>query len=228
MASPTSDDPIEELSPSERRRHARVDYVAKARILRADGVEEPCLVVNISAGGALLKAKSPPEDGEHVVLYIDNVGRFEASVIRTGKHTFAVDYRARRSKSRRTADALIIAVNERGRRIDRRGAPRIRQEKPATVTFENGDTATCSILDISLTGASIEIDPKPPLGTPLVVGKMAAKVVRRHETGVGVVFTGAAGKMEEIISEAHSAAESPSDAPQIGLGFASRFGKKSP
>lgn len=222
MTSSNNDASTDQRDPSERRKHARIDFTSKARFLRSNGDEEPCLVINISAGGALLKAKTPPESGEHVVIYIDNVGRFEATVIRTGKHTFAVDYRARRSKSRRTADALTIAINDRGRRIDRRGAPRIRQEKPAPVTFENGDVAHCSILDISLTGASIEIDPKPPLGTSLIVGKMSAKVVRRHETGVGVVFTGAAQKMEEVITDAQSQIDAQGD----GSFVASAFGKK--
>ena len=89
------------LSPEERRRHQRVDLTIKARVLKEDGVEEPCLIVNISAGGALLKAVNPPPAGEKVVLYIDDMGRFEGQVIRSAKHFFAVDYRGRRAKARR-------------------------------------------------------------------------------------------------------------------------------
>jgi hypothetical protein len=211
-----------EQDARERRRHRRVDLKLKARILLSDGVEEPCLVTNISAGGAMLKAVNPPPVGETVVVYIDDIGRFEAKVIRSSKHIFAVDYRGRKAKTKRTADALTYTANNKGSRFDRRASPRIRQDAPAIVTLEDGDSIACAILDISLTGASIAIDPRPQLGASLTVGRMSAKVVRRHETGVGVVFTGAATRMDEVIESAKSQDETKPD----GAGIASHFGKK--
>jgi hypothetical protein len=211
-----------EQDPSERRRHRRVDFNAKARVLKADGVEEPCLVINASAGGALFKAVNPPAEGDRVVVYIDDVGRFEGFVIRSSKHAFAVDYRSRRAKSRRTADSLTEAVHKRAMSLDRRGTPRIRRDGPAMVTLEDGTVVECQILDISLTGASIAIAERPPLGAPLTIGKMQAKVVRRHETGVGVVFTGAAHHMEDVFAQA----EAPAAPNQDGAKVAPHFGKK--
>lgn len=213
-------DPEDVADIAERRRHARVDIPLRARFLSEDGEERPCIVANISAGGALLRAKSPPAESEMVVLYIDDVGRFEGKVVRTGKHTFAVDYRGRRAKSKRTADALTVSVHNHGTHPDRRAAPRIKQDAPAFVTLESGDVQPCSILDISLTGASIEIEPRPPLGALLTLGKMSAKVVRRHEKGVGVVFSGPAKRMEEAIREAGD------DAPADGANIAASFGRR--
>ncbi|MEZ5918347.1 MAG: PilZ domain-containing protein [Parvularculaceae bacterium] len=207
---------------SERRRHRRVDMNLKARVLMEDGAEEPCIVVNISAGGAMLKARTPPPEGAEVIVYIDDIGRFKGKVVRSSRHVFAVDYRGRKAKTKRTADALTYAANQTGKRVDRRGSPRIRQDAPALVRLENGDTLNCAILDISLTGASIAIEPRPTLGALLTVGRMKAKVVRRHETGVGVVFTGTATKMEEVIESAKSQDETKEDGPQI----AGKFGKK--
>lgn len=211
-----------EAQGADRRKYNRVELNAKARVLRENGDEDPCLITNISAGGALLKAKSPPPAGEKVVLYIDSVGRFEGRVVRSGKHSFAVDYRGRKSKTRRTADSLTIALNGKGKGIDRRASPRIRQDGAAIVTLESGETVECSVLDISLTGASIEIDPRPILGAHLTVGKMKAKVVRRHEKGVGVVFTGPATKMEAVIQDTVSKIEPLPDGAEI----AKPFGKK--
>ena len=208
---------------SDRRRHGRVDFVAKARVLDENGAENPALVINISAGGALLKSKEPPSIGEKVVLYIDNVGRFEGKVVRSSKHVFAVDYRSRKAKSKRTADVLMQAVNRPGSKIDRRAAPRIRQDAAAHITLDTGEIVECSILDISLTGAAIEIDPRPALGTVVTVGRMAARVVRRFETGVGVVFTGPAHRMDQVIEETTSRNE----APEVGADLAGSFGKKS-
>ena len=209
-------------SDDERRRHRRVGLSLKARVLKADGEEEPCLVVNISAGGALLKAVNPPQAGDKVVVYIDDVGRYEGLVIRSAKHHFAVDYRARKAKTRRAADNLTHALNAPGMRLDRRANPRIRQDQPTVLTLESGESFACEILDISLTGASVAIDPKPALGAVVTVGRTPAKVVRRHEKGVGVVFTGAPEKMEEVIE----AAKSPFDTKDGGAGIAPHFGKK--
>lgn len=206
----------------ERRRYRRVDLALKARVLKADGSEEPCLVINVSAGGALLKAVNPPQAGERVVVYIDNVGRHEGHVIRSAKHHFAVDYRSRRAKTKRAADNLTYAVNTPHMRLDRRANPRIRTDEPTVMTLENGERLSCEILDISLTGASVAVEPKPPLGAAVTVGRMSGKVVRRHDKGVGVVFTGAAEKMEEVIERT----KSPNDTDQGGAGLAPQFGKK--
>ncbi|MEL6212771.1 MAG: PilZ domain-containing protein [Pseudomonadota bacterium] len=212
---------------AERRLHARTDIKIRARYLTAPGEEHACLVSNISAGGALLRAKTPPGVGEKVVVYIDDVGRFEGRVVRSGAHTFAVDYRSRRSKSKRTADALIEAINTTGRRFDRRSAPRIKTESDATLVLPDGQSLPCSIKDISLTGASIDVEPQPPLGTPVKLGKMMAKIVRRHDRGVGVVFTGPASSgMEEVFTKT-GAGEAGKQAAggEHGAKVATRFGR---
>lgn len=211
-----------ELSEDERRRYRRVDLTIKARVLKESGEEEPCLVVNISAGGALLKAVNPPAAGEHVVLYIDEVGRHEGQVIRSAKHFFAVDYRGRRAKVKRTADNLTETLNNRQMKLDRRSTPRIKTDQQTVLTLENGESITCEILDISLTGASVRIDPRPDLGVKVTVGRMVGKVVRRHEKGVGIVFTGPAGKMEEVLENTRPI----DDPPTFGPAFAQPFGKK--
>ncbi|NWG71373.1 MAG: PilZ domain-containing protein [Parvularculaceae bacterium] len=212
----------------ERRRHARVDMPLKARFLGASGEERPCLVTNVSAGGALLRAAAPPRQGEQVVLYIDDVGRFEGKVVRSAGNEFAIDYRGRRSKNRRTADALTVMIHNRAVGADRRAAPRIKTEARAVLRLESGEMQPCSILDISLTGASLEIDPRPPLGSIVTLGKMTAKVVRRHEKGVGVVFGGPAKKMEEALNQSAAGADAlhPVQTGEAGAKLASPFGKK--
>ena len=209
----------------DRRRHSRVDVSLKARFLGENGAEKSCLVINISAGGALLRAKNPPAQEENIVLYVDEVGRFEGKVVRSGKHSFAIDYRARRTKTKRTADALTLLIHKEAGNSERRAAPRIKQDSHATVIMEDGSSLACSILDISLTGASIEIDPKPALGTHITLGKMAAKVVRRHDKGVGVVFTGSAKHTDDAIEQ--TTKSHPLQSSENGAEIAAGFGKKS-
>ncbi len=212
----------EDETDSDRRKHRRVDLPLRARFLTETGDERTGVVLNISAGGAMIRAKFPPAFGQHVVLYIDQIGRVEGKVVRSGANCFAVNYPKRRPKQAKIADNLTSALNNRRRGADRRVQPRIRQDTTATVFLEDGRKIDCSILDISLTGASLEISPRPPLGMHLILGRMTAKVVRRHEKGVGIVFTGAAERMEEVVEKTTSA-----DALDLsGPGLAQPFGKK--
>ena len=214
--------PGEPTDHQDRRKHARVERPLKARFLNEAGQERPCVVVNVSAGGAYVQAKNPPAFGEKVVLYIEGLGRFEAQVIRSDRNSFAVSYQIKRAKRARTADDLTEIINRGHRSPNRRVSPRIRQDAPTVVHFEDGSSVKCALLDISLTGASIEISPRPPLGAHLILGRMTAKVVRRHEKGVGVVFTGSVERMDDVVKEASSTIQ-PS---QHGAGIAPTFGKK--
>lgn len=209
--------------PDEQRKHKRLSTKLKARYLDQEGREKPCIIVNVSAGGALLRAKAPPAQGEKIILYIDQVGRFEASVIRTTGQEFAVSYETKRTKNARTADNLTKIVNKSRQGTDRRKTPRIEQNETAVIYMEDGTARDCSIMDISLTGASLEIAPRPPLGSHVILGRMTAKVVRRHDKGVSVIFVGAAERMEDVIAE--TAVQEPQDA--VGAPFAPKFGKKS-
>jgi hypothetical protein len=228
VKSPETQRPRAPSPNDDRRKHHRVDAPLKARYLDAAGDEQPCLVMNVSAGGALLRAKTTPPFGSHVVIYIDRLGRFEGRVIRSGEKSFAVNYEKKRKKNAKTADALTQVVNQSKRSHDRRASPRIMHDAPAKVFFDDGRSEDCAILDISLTGASIEISPRPPLGTRLILGRMNAKVVRRHDKGVGVVFTGASKRMDDVIKDAAQSSRNTVDAPQPidGAGVAKPFGKK--
>lgn len=221
MSDPATSAEQTEPSGAERRRHVRVEVPLRARVLTKDGAEQSCLVVNISAGGVLLKAKAPPPEHCSVIVYIDQIGRFEGRVVRSGRHSFAVDYRARKARAAKIVDALTEIMNIRGPRHDRRLEPRIRHDSHTTVVLESGVAIPCSILDISLTGASIEIEPRPALGAAVTLGRMAAKVVRRHEKGVAVVFNGPAKSMRHAMDT--SAAE---DGAPFALGSGAGFGKK--
>jgi c-di-GMP-binding flagellar brake protein YcgR len=207
---------------ADRRKHLRVDLPLKARFLTEAGDERAGVVLNISAGGAMLRAKHPPAFGQSVVLYIDQIGRVEGKVVRSSQNCFAVTYQKRRAKSAKIADHLTTALNQRRRGTDRRMTPRVNHDTTATVYLEDGREFQCAILDISLTGASIEISPRPPLGMHLILGRMTAKVVRRHEKGVGVVFIGGKERMDEVLAE--TTAPEPFDGS--GPGFAPSFGKK--
>ena len=182
---------------ADRRKHQRAPLPLKARFLCDAGEERRGVVIDISAGGAFVRTKRPPAFGKKVVLYIEQLGRFEGIVTRSEANSFAIHYEKGRDKSAQTADNLTEVLNKGRRAKDRRREARESHDKPALVHFEDGRTEECAILDISLTGASVEINPRPPLGMRLILGRMTAKVIRRHDTGVGVLFTGSADKANQ-------------------------------
>lgn len=193
--------PEHSAEPHERRRHRRVELPLKARYMLRDGGEHVCEIENISVGGAMLKAETAGAPGERVILYIEQIGRFEAHIVRTSETGFAVRFLQHAQKAHRTADALTWLLNG-GESAGKRAAPRLRQNKQSSIRMDDGSETPCIILDISLTGASIGIDPRPPIGTNLHLGLTAARVVRHHPNGVGVMFTGssdASCRMSEVM-----------------------------
>jgi hypothetical protein len=52
----------------------------------------------------------------------------------------------------------------------------------------NGEVHSCRIIDVSLSGASIVSDVKPPIGTAVILGRMRGRVVRHHGQGMGIHF----------------------------------------
>ena len=206
----------------DRRKHRRAQLPLKGRFLNDLGQEHRCIVVDVSAGGAFIRTKNPPAFGKRVVLYVDQLGRFEGLVTRSDVNSFAIHYEKGRQKSAQIADKITEVLHKGRRSADRRKESRVRQDKPTLVHFEDGRTEECAILDISLTGASVEISPRPPLGMRLILGRMTAKVIRRHETGVGVLFTGSAESAEHF-----NAKNANADKPlRTGTKIAPPFGTK--
>jgi hypothetical protein len=45
------------------------------------------------------------------------------------------------------------------------------------------------VLDVSLSGAAVAVEARPPIGSMVTVGRTAARVVRHIENGLAVEFT---------------------------------------
>jgi hypothetical protein len=77
--------------------------------------------------------------------------------------------------------------------VETRAAPRYRVMKPAQIEY-GGDRITCTVRDLSITGAALEIsDPTviPAKFTLVVPGdglKLPCRVVRRTDFRIGVAF----------------------------------------
>jgi len=58
----------------------------------------------------------------------------------------------------------------------------------ALLTLEDGTKMTCRIIDMSLSGAAIAAENRPPLKSLVLLGRVQARVVRKLEEGFALEF----------------------------------------
>ena len=175
----------------ERRRHQRVKVTLTGRFMREDRQEFPCLTVNMSPGGVALTSDFPPRVGEHLVAYIDHIGRVEGRCTRVDGNNFAMTISATLRRRDKLADQLTWFANRGmlGLPEDRRHK-RVELRNPrSTLTLPDGSTIECRVMDISLSGAAIATRTKLPLGSPVTLGRTPARVVRHLDTGFALEFS---------------------------------------
>ncbi|MGE0279639.1 MAG: PilZ domain-containing protein [Rhizobiaceae bacterium] len=183
-----------EVAPSgiERRAYSRFDVKIYGRFMREDQTEYPCQVLDISPGNVSLRAESPGAPGEKVIAYLDHIGRLEGVVTRINSedNMFAMTILATERKKDKLAAQLAWLANRQmsGMPEDRRHE-RIAPRNPVSVLhLMDGRKYECRIIDLSLSGAAIEINVKPALGAQVVLGTMRGEVVRHFDEGVAIEF----------------------------------------
>lgn len=178
------------MRPAERRRHYRVDVALLGRYMLLNREEYPCQTVDISPGGALLVAPVRGQVGERVVVYLEHIGRVEGEITRHSDKGFAISISATIRKRDKIASQLTWLANRHalGLPEDRRHERVVPRNPVSLVKIDNGRELQVRLIDISLSGAALAMDKKPPLGTGLVIGKTPAKVVRHFQDGVAVEF----------------------------------------
>ncbi|MGL4242353.1 MAG: PilZ domain-containing protein [Beijerinckiaceae bacterium] len=152
--------------------------------------EYPCQTVNISPGGLALVAPVSGNLGERVVVYLDQVGRVEGTIVRLLPNGFAVEFSATIRKRDKLASQLTWLANRQmlGMPEDRRHE-RLQPRNPRTViTLDDGVQSVARLIDVSTSGAGVSTDLPLVLGQRIVVGRLPAKVVRKFDGGVAVEF----------------------------------------
>jgi hypothetical protein len=174
----------------DRRKHRRVAIRIVGRFMREDKQEYPCSVSNMSAGGMSMLTDAECHPGERIVAYLDNFGRIEGVVIRAIPEGFAVRITASQYKREKIANLLTWLINRESLGLsEERKHERVVPRNPfSKLILPNGDVFDCKVIDVSLSGASIAIDKKPPLQTEVILGRMRGRVVRHHDTGVALQF----------------------------------------
>lgn len=159
--------------------------------MRANKHEYPCKLNDISVGGAAMTSPVSLDEGEKIIAYFDQLGGIEGTVVRVFDGGFAIRIAATQHKRENLAAQITLMINKPAMPSveDRR---HIRQTKlPPKVqilTLAEGISIECRVLDVSLSGASIETEARPPIGNEIVLGKLRGRVIRYHDTGIGIQF----------------------------------------
>jgi PilZ domain len=178
------------VKPVERRRHQRVSVEVMGRYMLESRREYPCQTVDISPGGLAVLGPVAGNLGERVVIYLDQLGRVEGTVVRQFPNGFAIAFSATVRKRDKLASQLTWLANRQilGLPEDRRH-DRIQPRNGRTViTLDTGQQFVGRLIDVSTSGAGVSGDFKLAMGQRIVVGRMPAKVVRMFEGGVAVEF----------------------------------------
>lgn len=174
----------------DRRRHRRVPLTLLGRFMRANKQEYPCKLIDISVGGAALMSPVTVDDNELIVVYLDQLGGLEGSVARLFPGGFALQFSATRHKREKLADQITWLINR--SELDPSEARRheriVPRNQSSSLTFEDGTTIPCHVIDISISGASVETEARPGIGEEVLLGRLRSRVVRQHACGIALQF----------------------------------------
>lgn len=183
-------------------RYQRVKISVLGRYMLADRREFPCQVLEMSPGDAVVIAPVTGGTGEKVIAYLDHIGRIEGSILQPVEGGFLMDIVASPRKRDKMSALLTWLANKDVLNLpeDRRHERVVPDNRHSTVVLDDGRRYNCKIIDISLSGAAIELAVRPAMGTPVTLGRMRARVVRHFANGVAVEFA-AAQEMLTVVQQ---------------------------
>jgi hypothetical protein len=174
----------------DRRRHKRYAVTLLGRFMRATKQEHPCRLNDISVGGAAMMSPAAVEIGEHIIAYFDHLGRLEGSVVRTFDGGFAINILATQHRREKLAAQITWVINQ--KELDgvaqRRHERFLTTNKTSNLKLPDGVIAQVRVIDISISGASVGTEARPPVGSEVVLGRLRARVARHHSEGLGLEF----------------------------------------
>ena len=125
-----------------------------------------------------------------MVAYIDNIGRIEGVILDQSEHGFVMSISASQRKRDKLADTLTWLANRHVLNLDedRRHLRRTPKRSDASVVLADGTTHPVRVIDMSLSGAALATTLRPPLGSPIRLGRLGARVMRHFDDGIGIEF----------------------------------------
>jgi len=166
--------------------------LANRRNMKGDRCEFACRIVNVSTSAMALAAPVAGMIGERVIVYSEQFGRLHGAITRVISTGFVMSIAANEETHERLAGKLDWLAKQKDSPdlTDSRRHARVVPKNPmATILMADGSITCCLVIDFSDSGVAVSADLDPALGTPLAVGKMVGRVVRRFAEGFAIEFT---------------------------------------
>lgn len=160
------------------------------RCLLANKLEIPCQSIRISPTQLTLVAAHRPELDEQIIVYLDNIGRLEGTVVDHMVGGFVMTIECTERKREKLLNQIGWAKDN-----SNFGTPEMRrhervepQNTNASIELDDGRRYPITIIDVSLSGAALQTDVRPAIGTWLGFSGMRGQVVRHFAEGIAIEF----------------------------------------
>lgn len=152
--------------------------------------EYDCRATDMSPADIAFQCTAFPQLGERLIAYLDHIGRLECTVIKHVDHGFVGKLHVTERKREKLAAQLTWLANKHKFNLpeDRRHERITPQNTRSELNLDDGRAYPCRIIDLSMSGAAVEIDVRPALGTSVRLGNMRGRVVRHFQEGVAIEF----------------------------------------
>lgn len=167
-----------------------VEVTLFGRFMMQDKREFPCQVQSMSSGSATLITPHVGVVGERIIAYVDHVGRLEGKILRVFNGGFAMTVNATSHKRDKLAAKITWIANRHELSLpeDRRHERIAPTNNGTEIKLEDGRRYEVRIIDLSLSGAAIEMSVRPAIGTLMWLGNMRGRVVRHFDEGIAIEF----------------------------------------
>lgn len=172
----------------ERFRTIEVDL--DGRFMRSTKQEFPARLKAASVAQLAFTTSEQLSVGERIIAHVEHLGGFDGKVSGNIEGGFELCLNITTRKREKLSAQLTWLLNRPllsgldGRKHERFAV----ENKSVLLRYGNDQSVECTLLDISLSGASLETSVRPEVGSKVFVGKQHAIVRRHHDHGVGVQF----------------------------------------
>jgi hypothetical protein len=150
-----------------------------------------CQTSRVSPFRMLVSVPVVGKVGDHITSYFGDFGNLDGQISDIVTGGFLLELAMPPSMREKFANKLTwLEKKQKNPGIpDGRKQARIIPASPhSTLTFADGSTRGCSVIDMSVSGVAVSSDVQPQIGMPLAVGTCVGRVVRLLPEGFAVKF----------------------------------------
>lgn len=179
-----------QVAEHQQRQFQRVQVDLYGRFMLPDRTEHTCRITDMSPGNAGFETTAKANIDDKVIVYIDHIGRIVGTVTKCFPKGFAIEFDLTPQKRERVAARITWLANKHELNLpeDRRHERLVPRNQFNTLSLGDGREYSCRIIDMSLSGAAVEINVRPAIGTPVTLANMRGRVVRHFDDGIAIEF----------------------------------------